>query len=287
MRSSEALREELNSCASLTSKVVWPRESCQEEMPRLPETPESLEIFAIRGIPEISAGMSVARCLCEGVAATGLAIENGDVLVIAQKIVSKAEGRMIELSQVEPSSFAISVAKNLGKDPRQVEVILRESKRIVRMDAGILIAETHHGFICANAGVDASNVPEGWLCLLPADPDASACRLKQEIEEICGEQVAVIISDTFGRPWREGLTNVAIGVAGFHPLLDYRGQSDLQGHSLTATVIAAGDELAAAAELVMGKLAQRPAALIRNFRWDAGPGKASAMIRPKEKDLFR
>ncbi len=231
--------------------------------------------------------MPLARCICDAVLAAGQPIENGDVMVIAQKVVSKSEGRVIELRRVEPSAFAVSTAKALGKDPRQVEVILRESKRIVRMDAGLLITETHHGFICANAGVDASNVPEGWLCLLPSDPDGSACRLKNEIEELTCKQIAVIISDTFGRPWREGLTNVAVGVAGFSPLQDYRGHSDPHGHSLSATVIAAADELAAAAELVMGKLSQRPAAIVRNFRWQHETGKASSIIRPKEKDLFR
>ena len=248
---------------------------------------ERIEIIAVPGLPEIPPGAPLAEMLCNAIAAAGLALADGDVLVIAQKIVSKAEGRLVELSSVVPSPFALSIAKSLGKDARQVEVILQETKRIVRMDSGLLISETHHGFICANAGVDASNVPDGWLVLLPVDPDASARTLQLEIRSIAHKHAAIIITDTFGRPWREGLTNVAIGVAGFDPLLDYRGQRDEHGHSLSATVIAAADELAAAAELVMGKLARRPAAIIRNFSWQAAEGKTSTMIRARERDLFR
>jgi coenzyme F420-0:L-glutamate ligase/coenzyme F420-1:gamma-L-glutamate ligase len=255
-------------------------------MPPIP-APTRLEIIGISGIPEIAAGMPLAQCLCEAAAFSGITFQDGDVLVIAQKVISKAEGRVVDLRSVQPSLFATTVAQPLGKDARHVEVILRESRRIVRMDAGLIVAETHHGFICANAGVDASNVPDGWVCLLPLDPDASARHLQEQVTAISGKRLALIISDTFGRPWREGLTNVAIGIAGFYPMLDYRGQSDAHGHSLSATVIAAADELAAAAELVMGKLSQRPAAIIRGFPWQPGTGSASAMIRPREKDLFR
>lgn len=254
--------------------------------------PERLLIWAIPGLPEITAGTPLAELLCDALEKQNLPIADHDVLVVAQKIVSKAEGRMVELKQVSPSPYAISAAENSGKDPRQIEVVLRESRRIVRMDAGVIVVETHHGFVCANAGVDASNVPHGWVSLLPENPDASACRLRDEIAAKTGKNVAVIISDTFGRPWREGLTNVAIGVAGVSPLLDYRGQRDEQGHLLSATVIATADELAAAAELVMGKTARRPAAVIRNFSWTqhagkADGGRATELIRPREKDLFR
>jgi coenzyme F420-0:L-glutamate ligase/coenzyme F420-1:gamma-L-glutamate ligase len=249
--------------------------------------PERLLIWAIPGLPEIAAGARLAEMIADDLAARNLPIADRDVLVVAQKIVSKAEGRMVELARVTPSEYACSVAETYGKDPRQVEVILRESRRIVRMDAGVIVVETHHGLVCANAGVDSSNVPEGWVSLLPADPDASAGHLRDEIAERTGKKVAVIITDTFGRPWREGLTNVAIGVAGFSPLLDYRGQKDQQGHVLSATVIAIADELAAAAELVMGKTARRPAAIIRNFPWESREGKAAELIRPREKDLFR
>jgi len=249
--------------------------------------PERLLIWAIPGLPEISAGAPLAELLCQKLIEHDLPIADRDVLVVAQKIISKAEGRMVELKDVSPSAYACSVAEQFGKDPRQIEVVLRQSRRIVRMDSGVIVVETHHGLVCANAGVDASNVPEGWVSLLPENPDASASRLRDAIAEKTGKQVAVIVSDTFGRPWREGLTNVAIGVAGFRPLLDYRGQKDPQGHVLSATVIATADELAAAAELVMGKTARRPAAIIRNFPWASEDGKAAELIRPREKDLFR
>ncbi len=249
--------------------------------------PDKLEIFAVSGLPEITSGDPLGALLLQAMEQNGPGLQDGDVLVVAQKVVSKAEGRMVELSRVEPSPNALSLAEKLGKDARHLEVILRESKRIVRMDGGVIIVETHQGLVCANAGVDTSNVPEGWVSLLPADPDASARRLLEELGSATGKRLAVIISDTFGRPWREGLTNVAIGVAGFQPLLDYRGKQDRQGNPLAATVIATADELAAAAELVMGKTAGRPAALVRNFPWAPGPGKAADLIRPKEKDLFR
>ncbi len=257
--------------------------------------PDKLEIFAISGLPEVASGDPLAALLSQAIEQNGPGLQDGDVLVVAQKVVSKAEGRMVELSRVEPSPNALSLAEKLGKDARQLEVILRESRRVVRMEGrkdepmngGVIIVETHQGLVCANAGVDASNVPEGWVSLLPADPDASARRLLEELGSATGKRLAVIISDTFGRPWREGLTNVAIGVAGFLPLLDYRGKQVRQGHSLAATVIATADELAAAAELVMGKTAGRPAAIVRNFPWTPGPGKAADLIRPKENDLFR
>jgi coenzyme F420-0:L-glutamate ligase/coenzyme F420-1:gamma-L-glutamate ligase len=251
------------------------------------EPATKLEIFALCGLPEISAGAPLPELLCRAMQENGLVPEDGDILIVAQKIVSKAEGRVVELHRVEPSPFAVAVAERTGKDARLVEVILRETKRIVRMDGGLILAETHHGFTCANAGVDTSNVPCGWVALLPADPDASARLLQEGLARAARRNIAVIVSDTFGRPWREGLTNVAIGIAGFNPLLDYRGQPDGQGHSLSATVIATADELAAAAELVMGKTSRRPAAIVRHFPWTRAPGRARDLIRPREKDLFR
>ena len=256
-------------------------------MPERVSTPGRLEILAISGLSEISPGEPLAELLCGAIRQSGLALEDGDVVVVAQRIVSKAEGQLVKLDQVEPSPAASSLAETLGKDPRHVEIILRESKRVVRMEAGLIITETRHGLICANAGVDTSNVPAGWVCLLPVDPDRSARCLQEEITSGTGKRVAVIISDTFGRPWREGLTNVAVGVAGLHPLLDYRGQQDQYGRSLVATVIAVADELAAAAELVMGKTARRPAAIIRHFVWLPHPGSGTDLIRPRERDLFR
>ncbi len=257
--------------------------------------PDRIELFAVPGLGEIAPGDALGVALCNAVTQAGLAFEDGDVLVIAQKIVSKAEGRLVELASVIPSPFAVSLSESLdatpAKDPRAIEVVLRESRRIVRMDAGLIISETHQGYVCANAGVDSSNVPAGFLSLLPVDPDASAARLREEIRVHSGRDVAVIISDTFGRPWREGLTNVALGVAGLAPLQDYRGQKDEQGHTLSATVIATADELAAAAELLMGKTARRPAVVIRNFPALPGSGSATGtgadLVRPREKDLFR
>ena len=229
-------------------------------------------------------GAMVAKAAADG----GSPIEAGDVVVVTQKIVSKAEGRVVLLSDVTPSAFAEQIAERYDKDPRLVEVVLRESSRVVRMDQGVIITETRHGFICANSGVDQSNVEtHGEVALLPVDPDASASAIKATIAREAGADVAVIISDTFGRPWREGCTDVAIGVAGMDPLVDYRGVSDPAGHELRATVIAAADELASAAELVMGKLDRVPAAIVRGYAYEPGGAGASALVRPPEGDLFR
>jgi len=217
---------------------------------------------------------------------TGLA--GGDIVVVAQKIVSKAEGRVVCLHEVVPSALAREFAATWNKDPRFVEVVLRESRRIVRMDRGMIIAETTHGFICANAGVDVSNVPgEDRISLLPADPDGSADRLRKALEDRCGATVAVIVSDTFGRPWREGLTNVAIGISGLGPLVSYVGRQDPHGHTLRVTELAVADELAAAAGLLMGKLERIPAVLIRGYRFPVADGRARSLVRPAERDLFR
>jgi coenzyme F420-0:L-glutamate ligase/coenzyme F420-1:gamma-L-glutamate ligase len=213
------------------------------------------------------------------------------VLVVTHKVVAKAEGRLVDLRQIEPSALAIHFAADFAKDPRQVEVVLRETQRVVRMARGILISETRHGFVCANAGVDASNVPgEGMVCLLPEDPDASARDLRAAFVERLGVEVAVVVSDTFGRPWRNGLTNVAIGVAGMDPFADYRGQPDPYGYMLAATRLAIADELASAAELVMGKMDMRPVALIRGYEYRRPtPGSEAGrdIVMDPEKDLFR
>ncbi len=247
-----------------------------------------VRIIGIQGMPEVKPGDDLARLILEAARRQGIALENGDILVVTQKVVSKAEGQVVHLAGVEPSELARRLAQESGKDPRQVEVVLRESYRIVRMDRGLIISQTRHGFNCANAGVDASNLPDReTLCLLPRDPDASAQRIRSAVKAATGADVAVIISDTFGRPWRVGLTNVAIGVAGINPLKDYRGIQDPYGHMLHATVIAVADELASAAELVTGKISQVPVALIRGYPYEPeGPG-ASALVRPPEQDLFR
>ena len=216
-----------------------------------------------------------------------LRVAAGDVFVVAQKIVSKAEGRMVRLDSVEPSERAARWAAEYDKDPRLIELVLREASRIVRMDRGVIIAETRHGFICANAGVDNSNTPEGTASLLPEDPDRSARALQSALAKLFRVHVGVIISDTFGRPWREGLVNVALGVAGIAPLIDYRGRRDAGGKILQATIIAIADELASAAELVMGKADGVPVALIQSLAGAKRTGSGRDLIRPAEKDLFR
>jgi coenzyme F420-0:L-glutamate ligase/coenzyme F420-1:gamma-L-glutamate ligase len=212
-------------------------------------------------------------------------LDDGDVVVVAHKIVSKVEGRVVRLEEVEPSARARELAD--GEDPRRLEVILAESARLVRMRPPLVIAETRHGFVCASAGVDASNAPEaGTLVLLPVDPDASAARLRARLEEITGRRLAVIVSDSFGRAWRQGTTDVAIGCAGLTPLLDLHGQRDPMGYELHATVIAVADEIAAAADLVRGKLERIPIAIVRGLTL-AGDGGARDLVMPPERDLFR
>ena len=244
-------------------------------------------ITGIEGIPEIAAGDDLAALILQAAAEQGVRFQTDDVITVTQKAVSKAEGRAVVLEEIEPSALAIELATNWDKDPRHVEVVLRESKRIVRMDHGVIICETRHGFVCANAGVDASNVPGGRLMLLPVDPDASARRIREGIRAATGADVAVLISDTFGRPWRSGYTEVAIGVAGMLPILDYVGQVDTAGRELRATWICIADELASAAELVTGKLNQVPVALIRGYAVPRGEGSAREMVRQAASDMFR
>jgi coenzyme F420-0:L-glutamate ligase/coenzyme F420-1:gamma-L-glutamate ligase len=215
-------------------------------------------------------------------------LRDGDVLVIKHKVVSKAEGEIVRLDSVSPSQTARSWSRKCGTDARLVELALRESRRIVRKTKGVLITETRHGFTCANSGVDASNVDGGKSAvLLPKDPDDSAARLRSQIKTRLRVSVAVIISDSFGRPWREGLTEVAIGVSGMKPLLDYRGKRDPHGYRLRASAEAVADELTCAAGLVCGKLNRTPVCVVRGFRYEPGPGSARDLIRPKEQDLFR
>jgi coenzyme F420-0:L-glutamate ligase/coenzyme F420-1:gamma-L-glutamate ligase len=253
-----------------------------------PGTEAGISLIGLPGLPEVAEGDDLVGLILEAAGRRGDGFRAGDVLVIAQKVVSKAEGRVIPLERVVPSRLAREFAEAWGRDARHVEVVLRESKRIVRMDRGMIIAETTHGFVCANAGVDASNVPgEEQVCLLPVDPDGSARRLCKELAERCKADVAVIVSDTFGRPWREGLTNVAIGVAGLSPLVSYVGLHDPHGHLLRMTELAVADELAAAAGLVMGKLERIPVVRIRGYRFQPREGLARALVRPAERDLFR
>ena len=239
-----------------------------------------ITILPVEGLPEIQEGDDLAALIAERAE-----LQGGDVLVVAQKAVSKAEGRVVRLADVEPSDEARRLAGD--QDPRRVEVILRESKRIVRTRPPLVIAETRHGFVCASAGVDSSNAPgPETVVLLPEDPDASAARLRDRIRELTGADVGVIVSDSFGRPWRQGTTDVAIGLAGVQPLLDLKGERDRVGYELHATVIAVADELAGAAELVLGKTSGIPAAVIRGVE-ASGDGTARDLVMPAERDLFR
>jgi coenzyme F420-0:L-glutamate ligase/coenzyme F420-1:gamma-L-glutamate ligase len=241
----------------------------------------TLTVLPLEGLPEVGPGADLAELVTRS-----RSLEDGDVVVLAQKIVSKAEGRVVRLDAVEPSQRARELAGAEG-DARHVEVILREAVRIVRTRGPLVIAETRHGFICASAGVDASNAPErGTLVLLPVDADASARRIRDRVREVSGRSVAVVVSDSFGRPWRQGTTDVAIGVAGVTPLLDLRGTKDATGYELRSTQIAVADELAGAAELVMGKAARVPGAVIRGYR-ASGDGAARELVMPAERDLFR
>ena len=237
-------------------------------------------MIPVKGMPEVGEGDDVAALI-----AAAVELEDGDVVVVAHKVVSKAEGRVVRLADVEPSAQARDLAA--GEDPRRLEVILSESARLVRTRAPLVIAETRHGFVCASAGVDASNAPEAdTVVLLPEDPDASAARLRDRLRELTGAVVALIVSDSFGRAWRQGTTDVAIGCAGLRPLLDLNGERDSVGYELHATVIAVADELAAAAELVRGKLDRVPVAIVRGYAV-RGEGTASELVMPRDRDLFR
>jgi coenzyme F420-0:L-glutamate ligase/coenzyme F420-1:gamma-L-glutamate ligase len=247
----------------------------------------SVSITGIEGIPEINPGDDLAKLIAGAIASQGERLQDGDVVTVTQKVVSKSEGRFVDLDTVVPSPLAIELAANWEKDARHVEVVLQESKRIVRMDHGVIICETRHGLVCANAGVDASNVPGGQLMLLPIDPDESARRIREGLRQATGADVAVIISDTFGRPWRAGYTEVAIGVAGMLPVVDYVGMMDTHGRELRVTWICVADELASAAELVTGKINRVPAALIRGYAVPRGDGSAKELVRQAETDMFR
>ena len=247
-----------------------------------------VHIIGLKCPADIGPGADIGQLIADAAAAQHLSFIAGDVLVVTQKIISKAEGQLVDLSTITPSPLAEEVAQAQDKDPRLVELVLRESRRVVRMDQRALIVETRHGLVCANAGVDESNVAgDTTVALLPKDADVSAGRLRQRLLQLTGVELAIIISDTFGRPWRVGFVNVAIGVAGMDPLKDYRGMPDTEGHVLQATVLAVADELATAAELVTGKLDRVPVALIRGYDYPRGEGSARQLIRPREADLFR
>ena len=251
--------------------------------------PPEIRAVGIEGLPEVQAGDDLAAQIMDAAAAQGAAIDDGDVLVVTQKIVSKAEGRVMTIDEVEASPLALTITEGHRRDPRHTEMILRESRRVVRMDRGVIISETYHGYICANAGIDASNIPgANAICLLPVDPDASARRIRDGIRQRLGVEVAVLVSDTFGRPWRNGAVNVSIGVAGFNPVISYVGEFDPHGNELHTTTIAVADELAATAELVTGKLLGVPVALIKGYPYERmDDADSRAIVRDPDKDLFR
>lgn len=251
---------------------------------------DAVRIAGLRGLPEIVPGTDLAALIAAAIAAAKLPLGDGDIVVCTQKIVSKAEGRLVRLDDVTPSPRAAEWASAWKRDARVIELVLREARRIVRMERGVLITETHQGLICANSGIDTSNVSGGWAALLPADPDASARGLCAALRTAFGTTIGVVISDTFGRPWREGQTNVAIGIAGLKPIVDYRGIVDRGGHTLQSTAIAAADEIAAAAELVMGKTLEIPVAIVSGTNLVAASvdsGGARELLRRAEDDLFR
>jgi coenzyme F420-0:L-glutamate ligase/coenzyme F420-1:gamma-L-glutamate ligase len=252
-----------------------------------------IRIIGIDGIPEVNVGDDLPGLIGEAIAASGVGLTAGDIVVVTHKIVSKAEGQTVDLRAIRPSALATHWGERWGKDPRKIEVVLQEARRIVRMHDGLIIAETAHGFVCANAGVDASNAAPDAVVLLPAEPDASAARLRDALKSRFGlgddDALAVIMSDSFGRPWRQGIVNVAIGVSGMAPLVDYRGVADGAGYELAASILAVADELASAAELVMHKLAGRPVAIVRGYRpaLDATLGTGKDLVMEEERDLFR
>ena len=250
--------------------------------------PGEIRILPIKVAEEIRPGASLSKVLLAAAHDAGLRFEPGDILVVKHKVVSKAEGALVALNDVQPSAGSRAWARRYGLDARVRELALRQSRRIVRQKRNVLITETRHGFICANSGVDLSNVDGGQhALLLPADPDRSAARLRREWKTLAGVEVAVIISDSFVRPWREGLTEVAIGVAGMRPLVDYRGQRDPHGYALHSTVDAVADALACAAGLVCGKLEGVPACIVRGYAYSRGEGRGRELLRPAQRDLFR
>lgn len=258
-------------------------------------TDAAVHILPVGRLPEVAPGADLDAMLGDAIAASAGGLAEGDIVVVTHKVVSKAEGRLVHLPTVTPSPFARRWAEEWGKDARQVEVVLSQAKKIVRMHRGLIIAETEHGFTCANAGVDASNAGEEMVVLLPADPDGTAERLRASLTrrffpdaDDGARPIAVIITDSFGRAWRNGIVNIAIGVAGINPFVDYRGEYDPAGYELRATVLAIADELAGAAELVMHKIHRRPVAIIRGYeRQGVQPGGTGRdLVMPEERNLF-
>lgn len=268
--------------------LLWRRERRKDrKVGNSTGKPPGIEVLPLRGIPEVEPGADLPAVIQRALAESRMRLADGDVVVVKQKIVSKAEGRLARLDSVEPGRQARRLAKEQGKDPRLVELILRESVRVVRVGHGVVITETRQGLVCANSGVDRSNVRDGYAALLPLNPDRSARRIRRELEKGSKAKLAVIITDTFGRPWRKGQTDVAIGCSGIAPLYSYKGRTDKHGYHLKVTEPAVADEIAAAAELVTGKLSEVPVAVVRGATYQRGEGGVRSMLMEKERDLFR
>jgi coenzyme F420-0:L-glutamate ligase/coenzyme F420-1:gamma-L-glutamate ligase len=251
-------------------------------------SPDELRLIPIAVADEICPGDALAEMLLDSLRPRRLRLQPGDIVIVKHKIVSKAEGQIVDLNTIQPSKESITWAKQYNLDPRVIELALRESRAVIRRKNGVLITETRHGFLCANSGIDVSNVGGGeHALLLPEDPDRSAANLRRDLKKLTGFAIPVIITDSFGRPWREGLTEFAIGIAGMKPLRDDRGRRDSHGYKLKASVEAVADELACAAGLVCGKLNRAPACIVRGFRYEPGAGRARDLLRPAATDLFR
>lgn len=250
-------------------------------------TVNEVRIIGVKNLPDVRRGDDLGRLIVSALHEQEIEIDEGDIIVVASKVVAKVEGRIVALDAIKPSYLSNRIGKRWKKDPRLVELILSEAKRLVKMDRGVIITETKHGFVCANAGIDQSNVNGRSVALLPPNPDRSARMIREKIRSLTGKDVAVIVSDTFGRPWREGHVNVCVGLSGLKPFWDYRGLKDPYGYELKVTIMAIADELASAAELVMGKLGRVPVALIKGYPYPKGEGSAKELVRPRPKDLFR
>jgi coenzyme F420-0:L-glutamate ligase/coenzyme F420-1:gamma-L-glutamate ligase len=288
-RKKPAAKRRKNAARGASRGLAAPDPSAPEGQKKLPRTSSNeLRLIPIPLQDEILPGDSLPDKLLASLRRNRLRLQSGDILIVKHKIVSKSEGRVIDLATIRPSNESIAWAKQYGLDPRVIELALRECRAVIRRKNGVLITETHHGFLCANSGVDVSNVNGGThALLLPEDPDRSAANLRSALKKRTGIALPVIITDSFGRPWREGLTEFAIGIAGMKPLRDDRGRRDSHGYELRASVEAIADELACAAGLVCGKLNRAPACIVRGFRYDAGPATVRDLLRPASTDLFR
>jgi coenzyme F420-0:L-glutamate ligase/coenzyme F420-1:gamma-L-glutamate ligase len=288
-RKKPAAKRRKNAAHGASRGLAAPDPSAPEGQKKLPRTSSNeLRLIPIPLQDEIFPGDSLPDKLLASLRRNRLRLQSGDILIVKHKIVSKSEGRVIDLATIHPSNESIAWAKQYGLDPRVIELALRESRAVIRRKNGVLITETHHGFLCANSGVDVSNVNGGThALLLPEDPDRSAANLRSALKRRTGVALPVIITDSFGRPWREGLTEFAIGIAGMKPLRDDRGRRDSHGYELRASVEAIADELACAAGLVCGKLNRAPACIVRGFRYDAGNATVRDLLRPASTDLFR